>query len=57
MLPHQIDLMTLPEIGVLIENNKKRSIDPTEMSDEEYAKYWSSLTPKQRLLKVAEGKK
>lgn len=49
--------MTLPEIAVLIENTKKRSIDPTEMSDAEYAKYWASLTPKQRLLKVAEGKK
>lgn len=48
--------MTYPEIAVMIEDDKK-SFDPTDMSDEEYAKYWSSLTPKERLLKVAESKK
>lgn len=50
--------MTFPEIAVLLRNeNKSQSIDPAEISDAEYAQYWSSMTPKERLIKVAERKK
>lgn len=49
--------MTLPEIAVLLDDGKQSTFDPMEMSDEQYAKYWSSMTPKQRLEKVAENKR
>lgn len=49
--------MTFPEIAVLVEDPQAKMIDPTEMSLEEYVEYWSSMTPKERLLKVAEGKR
>jgi hypothetical protein len=49
--------MTFCEIAILVEDEKSRSIDPSGMSDAEYARYWSSMTPKERLLKVAEGKR
>lgn len=50
--------MTLPEIAILLDDGKGESaIAPGEMSDEEYARYWSSMTPKERLLKAAEGKR
>ena len=51
--------MTLPEIAVILEEKSKQlpAALTGEMSDEEYARYWSSLTPTQRLEKVAESKR
>ena len=51
--------MTLPEIAVILEEKSKQlpAVLSGEMSDEEYARYWSGLTPLQRIKKVAESKR
>lgn len=49
--------MTFPEIAVLLDDGKPQAGPIQEMSDQEYARYWSSMTPKERLEKVAERKR
>lgn len=49
--------MTLPELAVLLCDDKPQSGPIEDAELEAYCKYWSSLTPKERLEKVAERKK